>query len=398
MSGSVVLTPVDNFPAFSEADRYSRWTHGLYASDKIRSDEQVRESPIAFAGRRRITQDIAQIHAELALRLGGTNASLRLLSGLHAHIVLFMGLAPIGARVALLPVEGGGHFATPKILERLGLEVIPLPLDRNRMCLDVERAKALCGSTRPDILFIDRSEGLKFEDFSWVSEVDVDLKIFDSSQYIAQLLAGDYPSPFDWEFQLQVFTTHKSFPGPQKAAVVARTADVWGEVSAAVGTFVSSSHVENTYLAGFVLARERALHVYARRLTAVAATLEAALEKHGVHVVPRRAVGLPDWPGTQHIWIKMADQKAAFEAWRALESNRIQVNYRLLPYDLGWGLRLGVTAAVSRGLTESSAPDLGRILAGVLREPSNRRFRHQVTHLAREIAVDGPFEVHDGAR
>jgi glycine hydroxymethyltransferase len=390
--GSIVLTPVDNFPPFRGLDGFARWTHGLYASDKPRSPEQVKDSEIAFAGRGRMTRDLGRIHAEIASRFGGTRASLRFLSGLHAHIILFMGLAQIGARVALLPPEGGGHFATPAILERLGLRVEPLSIDHRRMCVDIDASLRNLAADPPDILFIDRSEGLRFEDFSAFSELSIPVKIFDSSQYAAQIASGLYPNPFDWGFDLQVFTTHKSLPGPQKAAVVARDGRLWDRVLGATGAFVSSSHVENSYLVGLLLARPRALQTYAARLGPAAAAVEDELGRRGIRVVPRERVGSPDWPGTQHVWIEMSGKDSAYEAWRALERNRIQTNYRKLPYGLGWGLRFGVTAAVARGLTEASAPALAKIIGDVLSDPPSRRHRGATTALARAMRPDSPFE------
>jgi glycine hydroxymethyltransferase len=389
--GSIVLTPVDNFPALRPFDDLTRWTHGLYASDKARSEEQLKQSEIAFAGRGRMTRDIRNIHAALAARFGGANASLRFLSGLHAHIILFMGLAQIGARVALLPPEAGGHFATPGILTRLGLRVEPLAVDRQRMCVDQPASLRRMAADPPDILFIDRSEGLKFEDFSAFAGLDVPIKIFDSSQYAAQILCGLYPNPFAWGFDLQVLTLHKSFPGPQKAAVVGRDDRLWAGVMAGAGAFVSSSHVENSYLVGLLLARGKALETYAARLVPVAEMLESALHDDGVSVILRERVGAPEWPGTQHVWIAMEDRDRAYEAWRALERNRIQANYRKLPYGLGWGLRLGVTAAVSRGLTLASVPALARLISRILAGPPSRDHRREVTGLARAIRADGPF-------
>jgi len=388
--GSIVLTPVDNFPI---VDRYGpavSWLHGLYASDKQRSEDELRETAIQFAGRQRITQDLARIHANFAGRFDAKHASLRLLSGLHAHMILMMGLARVGDTIALLPVEAGGHFATPGIAERLGLKVLPLAVDSRRMCVDRAATLAALASTKPDLLFIDRSEGLKYEDFSWLSDVPARTSVFDSSQYAAQIMHRQYANPFDWGFQLQVFTLHKSFPGPQKAAVIGRDDDAWAGFKAAVGAFVSSSHIENSYVAGLILDRSEALAVYAARLVPVAEALERALGQRGVAVVSRDRVGDEQWPGTQHVWIALRDQARAFDAWRRLERVRIQTNYRLLPYGLGWGLRLGVTAAVARGLTAASVLDLADIVARALHDGSDRELRHRTTALARAMAADSP--------
>lgn len=389
--GSIVLTPVDNFPPLQTATQATRWMHGLYASDKQRTEEQLKESVIQFAGRRRFSRDVHAIQRELSRRLGAENASLRLLSGLHAHIILFMGLARPGDSVALLPEDAGGHFATPGILQRLGLNVLPLAIDYENMCVDMARTRTAILNERPNILFIDRSEGLKYEDFSALANADVPIKVFDSSQYISQILHGQYVNPFEWGFDLQVFSLHKVFPGPQKAAVVGKSDDIWQSFVAAAGSYVSSFHLENNYLTGLVLSNEHELAEYNSRLVTIAEALERGLETRTVAVVPRRAVGAPEWPGTHHIWIRCPDENVAFQSWRDLEANRIQVNYRRLPYRLGWGLRLGVSAAVANGLSLDCVGELADIISGTLEQGASMQLRHRTTAMARAMRNNSPF-------
>ena len=391
MEGSIVLTPVDNFPNLNRFGDLTSDFHGLYASDKQRSDTEQKAAKIQFSGRSRLTREITSIHKRLASAFGCAHASLRLLSGLHAHIVLFMALAPIGAKVALLPEAAGGHFATPSILKRLGLSVVSLPVNTARKCVDSAKALALIEQEQPDILFVDRSEGLRYEDFSDLGRCRIPIRIFDSSQYAAQIIAGIYDNPFSWGFNLQVFTLHKSFPGPQKAAVLSNSDLIWQDVLSGLSSFVSSSHIENSYLVGLILDEMQQLNEYARRLISVKESLEAELLRREVPVVPTRSCGQDSWPATQHIWIALRDQDQAFEAWKGLERNRIHANYRRLPYNLGWGLRLGVTAAVSRGLTTDRAAELASLVASVLRDPMSNRSRKAVSRLAFAMRRNAPF-------
>ncbi|PTA97695.1 MULTISPECIES: hypothetical protein [unclassified Sulfitobacter] len=393
LSQSIILTPVDNFPDFSDFKDVVGKFHGLYASDKIRSEPDQKSAVIQFGGRSGLTTELNRAHAALADAFNCPHASLRLLSGLHAHIVLFMGLAPIGGKVALLPVEAGGHFATPGILKRLGLNVVTLPVDRGNKCLDMPASLDLIARERPDILFVDRSEGLRYEDFSVLGQTDVPIRIFDSSQYVPQIIAGLYQNPFDWGFNLQVLTLHKSFPGPQKAALVCNDDALWKDVLAGLSAFVSSSHIENSLLVGLILNDRSKLENYAQRLLSTKESLEGALQRNGVNVVPSASVGASDWPLTQHIWIQHDDQEGAFSAWKALEQNRIQTNYRKLPYALGWGQRLGVTAAVSCGLMPHDCDTLGSLIAEALGNPKARSVRHQVTALAKKIVPQAVFGV-----
>jgi glycine hydroxymethyltransferase len=254
---SLVLTPADSLP-FGLADReHTAFLHGLYLTDKLRDEAAQRAAVIQFGGREQAARDLDAIHALLAERLDAAAGSMRLLAGLQAQAATFMSIAGIGDSVLLLGEEGGGHLATPRILERLGMRVLDVPLDYERLCVDEEATRAIIANEQPDFVLVDRREGLRYEDFSWLGEIEGPVKVFDASHYVAQILAGEYANPLRWGFDLMLFTLHKSFPGPQKAGIVARErGELWDRVLSGLSLLVSSSHAESTYLAGLTLLRE----------------------------------------------------------------------------------------------------------------------------------------------
>ena len=389
LSESIVLTPVDSLP-FSLPDRdHTAFLHGLYLSDKVRDEQAQRAAVIQFGGREQAARDLDAIHGLLAERFGAAAGSLRLLAGLQAQTATFMGLAAIGDSVLLLSEEGGGHFCTAPILRRLGLRTMDFPLDRERMCVDREAALDVVHQERPDFVFVDRSEGLRYEDFRWLGDIEGPVKIFDASQYVTQILSGEYENPLDWGFDLMLFTLHKSFPGPQKAGIVTRQlGDVWDRVLAGLSLLVSSSHAENTYLAGLALLRDEWLTSYGERLVPTALLLEEELGARGLPVVPRSSQGDGPWPASHHIWIRYGTADQAFAAYQSLAAVNLHVNYRKLPYGLGWGLRLGTSHAVSSGLTASRVAALADVVAAALAGADPQTVRGSVAALARDMAVD----------
>lgn len=84
---------------------------------------------------------------------------MRLLSGLHAHIVMFMAITSINDKVLLLPEAAGGHMATKSILTRLGLQIKEFPIDFINKKIDVAASQKLIKEFDPKVIFIDRSEG-----------------------------------------------------------------------------------------------------------------------------------------------------------------------------------------------------------------------------------------------
>jgi glycine hydroxymethyltransferase len=379
---SLILNPVENVPPSEDIAAAASLVHGLYNSDKSRTRDQRLSAPIQFAGRQQLERDSRDIYNAWAEALGAADVTLRVLSGLHAHIVLFMAMARPGQSVLLMPVEAGGHLAGRAIQERLGLEVIEMAVDLEGMCIDMPTTLERCEARQPDFVFVDRSEGLVFEDFSPLADVARERSVFDASQYLTNILAGDHPNPFDWGYDLLVASVHKNFPGPQKALIATgRDDELWRAILGGVSTYVSNLHVASTYAAGLTLARTDWLAVYSRQMLDVAIALEAALVDLGVPVV-RRPPGLPP---THHLWIREQDRERAFTSYENLEACRILTNYRILPYGLGHGLRLGVNSAVNLGLEEADAPELAELIADVRRLGATPALERKARAFNREI-------------
>jgi glycine hydroxymethyltransferase len=373
LRSSLVLNPVENFPVPDDLAVTAGPLHGIYNSDRQRTRAERLASDHQFAGRQQVERDCRAAYAAWARALGAQDATLRLLSGLHAHTVLFMALTSPGQRVLLLPVEAGGHLSGRRILERLGLEVIEMATDEERMCVDVERTAERCEAAPPDVVFVDRSEGLVVEDFSRVRQL-ADVSVFDTSQYLTNILVGHHPNPFAAGFDLLVSSVHKNFPGPQKALLATRELNgTWRRVLSDVSTYVSNMHVASTYAATLTLARREWLEAYSSRMLRCAQQLERALIENGVPAVPRP----PDLLPTHHLWIREATRERAFETFEALERCRILTNFRRLPYGLGFGVRLGTSAAVRVGLREADVERLAELIADIRREGASTTLQRE---------------------
>lgn len=382
LTASMILTPVDSIPLWYGEQEAAAFLHGLYISDKQRTLDQKQRSIIQFPGRDRATRDLNLIHRQLVQMLGGAEGSLRLLSGLHAHIAIFMSLAAIGDEIILLPEQAGGHFATKGILERLGLHVTEMPIDFGLRCVDRQATLALIQRLKPNFIFVDRSEGLRYEDFQFLGELRGPVKVFDASHYLPQIMCGMYENPFKWGFDLLVFSLHKSFPGPQKAGVIARESnDLWQKLLNGLGELVSSSHTENSYRVGLALGSDCELQEYTSRLMDTALALEDSLCHAGLPMFPRCQQGRPEWPPTHHIWLPLESSERAFSLHRDLARCRIHTNYRLLPYNLGWGLRMGTTAAVMCGLSRDTIEELAHIITDGYHHGFSLPLRHRVRQL-----------------
>jgi glycine hydroxymethyltransferase len=256
------------------------------------------------------------------------------------------------------------------------------------LCVDQVAVLEMVERARPDFVFIDRSEGLRYEDFAAIGALEEPTTIFDASQYVTPILEGRYDNPLEWGFDLMLFSLHKVFPGPQKAAIVGReNGDLWRRLATGLSTLVSSSHAESSYLAGLTLLRREWLTEYVRRLMDTAVELERRLARRGIAVVDRQCQGEHSGPATHHIWIRSADRDTAFAQFEALARVNIHVNYRKLPYGLGFGLRLGTAFSAVAGVDVHHVDELADIMHGTLCGGAGNALRRRVRDLARHAAA-----------
>lgn len=343
----LILNPVENIPSKEFLNPSTSFLHGLYGSDSVRENDQKIDTKIQFSKRDSIAIDLNDIYEVWADLLKAEELSMRLLSGLHAHIVIFMSLAKPGDKIVLLPEIAGGHMSTQKILERLGLEISHFKIDPANQCVDIEKSIEIIDITKPEFIFVDRSEGLYYEDFSWLARFKDSLKVFDASQYLTNIMAGDYHNPFDMGFDIILSTLHKNLPGPQRALVCTnKKDDNWQTLKSNMSVYVSNMHVYTIYSAGLMLRDWESLAFLSKKMLENTLMLETELSSLKVPVVRRLSTRLH----THHLWIPFKDKKKAFNFYLDLERHGLLVNYRLLPYNIGYGIRMGTSAATYSGL------------------------------------------------
>lgn len=348
---SLILNPTENIPFCSGINL--DFLEGMYISEEMRDEN----SKVIFAGR----ENLNKLYDSWCKYMNAEAVTFKPHSGLDAHISVFMSLGQIGEKVLLLPEEAGGHFSTHQILSRLGFNVRCFITDAVQYKVDILRSITLIESWKPDYIFVDRSEGLYYEDFSWLKGVSC-IKIFDASQYLANIMAKDYDNPFDMGFDIILTSLHKNYPGTQKAAIFFPQKDeLWERVMKGLSIYISNIHPKDVFSLLLNFPSDLTLKSYSQKMLSTTHLLEEALVQNHLPVVKRNFNNT--W--TQHLWVRPESKEKAYQFFRLLEELHILTNYRLLPYKLGYGLRLGTAAAVRQGLDEKSVHDLAEIISKV---------------------------------
>lgn len=358
----LILNPVENIPDLNYIELGYDFLYGIYNSDKLRSEHEMIDTKIQFASRNYVAHDINKIYEIWCELLNAEAISMRFFSGLHAHATIFMAITHINDNVIILPEKAGGHMATKTILERLGLNIHELVIDFENKRINIEKSKQLIEKIDPKVIFIDRSEGTLYEDFSWLSNYRHIYKIFDASQYLTNILVGDFTSPFDMGFDAILSTTHKNFPGPQRALYCSKQKDeMWNRIQSQIGTFVSNMHPYSIYSLGLMLENYKKYETISKNMIENAIELEKELVNCGINVIKQHPQQKSE-VHTHHVWIQCKDKRNAFDLYNRWERNGFLTNYRLLPYNLGYGIRMGLSAATVCGLTKSDVPLLAQLL------------------------------------
>lgn len=354
-NNSLILNPTENLPMYYD-NISSDYLEGLYVSERFKDVNDK----VIFAGRNQYISFFELIKKEWSSRLGAHDVDLKTLSGLHAHLILFLCIAKNSDTIMLLPEVCGGHFATSQMLKSLGVKVIYMIPDYDNKKVNVEETKVLISKEKPQYIFVDRSEGLIYEDFSWLDEYKFTYKIFDASQYFSQILVGSYKNPFDMGFNMIVSTLHKNYPGPQKGIIAVKENDtVWNLYLRNAKTYISNTHPLDIVRSLIPMSNAERFSLYVELSAECCKRLEKLLIDNGLPIVQRDC----NLPATLHIWLLCQTKEESYTYFLKLEQLNILTNYRLLPYNLGYGLRIGVSAAVRTGLRVGHLNELAAIMA-----------------------------------
>lgn len=349
---SLILNPTENIPFVYDTER-TNFFSGLYVSERFKDVNDK----VIFAGRNEYIDFFQYIKNEWKKELGAQDVDLKSLSGLNAHLIFFLCVLKPGDKVMLLPEICGGHFATEEILKNIGANIYQMVSDNRNLCVNSEKTLQLIEDEKIDYVFVDRSEGLYYEDFSWLKNTTHCYKIFDASQYISSIICNHFRNPFDMGFNMIITTLHKNYPGPQKGLIAVKTYDkVWEQYLAHAKTYISNTHPKAIADSLLPLINKNSFNLYCNTCKSCVNLLENRLIDYGVPVVKRSSELVP----TQHIWILCSSKYESYQYYLKLETLGLLTNYRLLPYELGYGLRIGLNGAVLCGLKNEHIIELAK--------------------------------------
>lgn len=318
----------------------------------------------------RIQQEIV---VPLLRELGGAEyVNLHGVSGLTGMTVALAAFGgPPGSVVCSIGVANGGHPDTRYVAEKLGYRVIDLPFaDYDRV--DLEALADTVARDRPSLVYLDHATALvplPLDDViatirsAVVDPVHVHV---DTSHVNGLVWGGQFRNPLAAGADSYGGSTHKTFPGPHKAALLCNDPDVAEKLTLTGVNMISHHHLASVVALGVSLIefRECGGARYAEQTLRNARAFAAALADRGVLVQGDPGIG---YTRTHHVWVDTADPADVYpQAERLFRAGLVTNPYNPLPGLGRPAVRMGVNEATKLGLTESGMEQLAEQFARVV--------------------------------
>ena len=334
---------------------------------------------------------------------GAAYANVQPHSGTQANQAVFFVLLRPGDRILSLDLAAGGHLSHGAGANLSGrwFDSHHYGVDRATGLLDYDDIEARAREVRPTLLIVGGSAYPRVIDFKRMASIAeaVEARLLVDMAHIAGLVAaGAHASPLP-HADIVTCTTTKTLRGPRGGLILARSDTFAKRLQSAVFPGVQGSLHSNVLAAKAVCLGEALrpeFKGYGHRVVENARTLAATLAERGIGIVG----GGTD---THMVLLSLASigilgQQAETTLTRAgITSNKNPVPFDARRPSQWTGLRLGVSAATTRGLGPAEMEVLGECVADLLHAaarsdpgPALARVRPRIARLC--DAADRPGE------
>ncbi|KQQ46106.1 serine hydroxymethyltransferase [Rhizobium sp. Leaf311] len=293
-------------------------------------------------------------------------------SGTQANLAVFFLLMKPGEKVLALDLAAGGHLSHGMKANLSGrwFEAHNYNVNPQNEVIDYDEMERIAEEVRPKLLITGGSAYPRELDFERMAKIakKVGAYFMVDMAHIAGLVAGGaHPSPFP-HADIVTCTTTKTLRGPRGGLILTNNEEWFKKLQAAVFPGVQGSLHSNVLAAKAVCLGEALrddFKVYAHQVKANARVLADTLIERGIRIVSG---------GTDtHIVLLDLSSKGlnGKQVEVVLARANITSNKNPIPGDsprpAEWvGMRLGTSAATTRGLKEDEFKALGNVIADLI--------------------------------
>ncbi len=317
------------------------------------------------------------------------HANVQPISGVTANIAAFFALAKPGDKAFSLSVPCGGHISHHRFSAAgiRGVEVHNYPFDMENLNIDVDETKKLALKEKPKVFVLGASLYLFPHPVEEIAEIamEVDGKVMYDASHVLGLIAGkEFHDPVP-SSHVVTASTHKTFPGPQRAIILSKS-ELAKKVDNAVFPGVVSNHHLHS-LAAYVVACMEMIKFgkdYARQTVKNAKALAEEMHSLGFKVVGEN-LGFTE---SHQVAVDVSEFGGGDPVAKMFERINIVLNKNLLPWDdlsktnNPSGIRIGVQEVTRLGMKEGEMKALAEIMWNAVNcKKSEEELRREVIEL-----------------
>ncbi|WP_141588806.1 hypothetical protein [Myxococcus sp. AB056] len=351
-------------------------------------NDGAEEEPWEFRG----VEELSSLETELARPLlrelaGAEFVNVRALSGLNLMTLTLSAFGgPPGSTVMLLSRAQGGHYATASVAARLGLKVCYATGPDAHTVDETQFAETL-RAHQPGLVYIDQSNalfplGVERLARAVQREAPNALLHIDASHWMGLVLGRQLPNPLAEGAHSFGGSTHKTFPGPQKAIFATNRRELFERFRATQQYMVSSHHFGATVSLALALLEFKHCRgeQYAAQVVLNTRRFGAALDRLGLELDGKER----GFSAGHQLWVRTrASGVDAFTASQRLFDAGIRTNaYPSLPGIPEPVLRVGLNEPTYHGLMADDMEELaGLFVAAILQTQPAEQLAGRVASL-----------------
>ncbi|OPB31593.1 serine hydroxymethyltransferase [Bartonella sp. AR 15-3] len=293
-------------------------------------------------------------------------------SGSQMNQAVFLALLQPGDTFMGLDLNSGGHLThgSPVNMSGKWFNVVSYGVRQEDQLLDMEEIERLAKEHNPKLILAGGTAYSRLWNWKLFREIadEIGAYLMVDMAHIAGLVAGNaHPSPVPYAHVITT-TTHKSLRGPRGGMILTNDEALAQKINMAVFPGLQGGPLMHVIAAKAVAlgeALQPTFKDYIANVVVNAKTLAESLKSNGLNIVSG---------GTDnHLFLVDLRSKniTGKGAEQALGRANIICNKNSIPFDpkkpsITSGIRLGTTAATTRGFTESEFTQIGNFITEVL--------------------------------
>ena len=210
-------------------------------------DSEILWGKEAFTGSRPLKEIYHDILCPLLKKLSKAKfVNAKPLSGLHCMLIVLSSYCSPGDVILSVSPFMGGHTSTQAVTEKLQFKHIHIPC-ANCYEIDYKELEEILSKSKPKLIYLDQATSLFTIDIKKIYDLICRVSPttylhVDSSHTNGLILGGVHDNPLELGATSFGGSTHKTFPGPQKAFIATSNREIAGAIEESTTHLVSNCH------------------------------------------------------------------------------------------------------------------------------------------------------------